>query len=176
MHETAGLRSMTSPEVTLPPSKVEVFDGVAAVTLGDVLLLLWQSPARRERIVRATAWIDAVMAANPDSIVICQLLLSSASPPDREGRTVAKRAALRFAPRIRRAVMVPLGDSIWQGVVRAILRAAVLIAGHASQLKVVPSERAAIDSLMQVASTRSGSRQQLEAAVEALHAALEIAR
>lgn len=156
------------------PERVEVFDGVAAVACGDILLLLWRTPARVERIRRAVAWTDALIAATPGTISICQFLLSSASPPDREARVLAKPEALRLAPRIRRAVMVPLGDSIWQNVVRAILRLAVLVAGHASKLKVVSSEREALDALLQVSSPHSADRRQLEAAVAALYAALEL--
>ena len=156
--------------------KVEVFDGVASLPCGDVLLLLWQKPARRERIRRTAEWIDGVVAANPGTIVICQFLLASASPPDREGRAIAKREALRLAPKIRRAVVVPLGDSVWRNVVRTILRAAVLIAGHADRLKVPSSESEALDSLMQVASDRSPDRRRLEAGIEGLYEALGIAR
>lgn len=155
---------------------VDVFDGVASIACGDILLLLWRTPARRERIGRVAGWIDAVIADNPDTIAVCQFLLSSASPPDRDGRAVARREALRLEAKIRRAVMVPLGDSLWQSVVRGILRVAVLIAGHADQLKVVSSEREALDSLTEIASARSGTRQELETAVEALYGALDIAR
>ena len=163
---------MAAPEVFAWEGDIQVFDGVAAAARGDAILILWRTPARRERILRAVGWIDALLARSPDTVVVCQLLLSSASPPNREGRTVAKPEALRLAARVRRAVMVPLGDSAWQAIVRAILRAGVMIAGHASQLKIASNERQAVDSILEVATPRSASRAELDAAVGALYVAV----
>lgn len=155
-------------------NRVEVFDGVASVACGDMLLMLWQTPARRARICQATRWVDAVVAEHPDTIAVCQLLLSSASPPDSEGRAVARVEALRLAPKIRRAVMVPLGGSLFQNLVRGILRAAVLVAGHGEQIKVASNERDAVDALIQVATPRSAARADLETAIESLYTSLSV--
>jgi len=156
----------------LAPAGVEVFDGVAAIPCGDTLLMLWQRPARRARILRATAWVDALLARSPGSIVVCQFLLSSASPPDAEGRAIARVEALRLEPRIRCAVMVPLGDSLFRDLVRGILRAAVLIAGHGDRLKIASSERDAVDVMRRLATDLTPDGATFEAAIASLYAAL----
>ncbi|MEI8254739.1 MAG: hypothetical protein WCJ30_03620 [Deltaproteobacteria bacterium] len=165
---------MTSPgDATATLDAIDVFDGVASVTCGDVVLLLWKSPARKARIERVAERLHALLTEQPD-LVVCQFLLAGASPPDREGRVVARREALLLASRIRCAVMVPLGNSIWQAVVRSILRAAVRIAGHAERLKIAASEGEALDAITRVATPRSGSREQWASALEAMYTSLDL--
>jgi sulfatase maturation enzyme AslB (radical SAM superfamily) len=41
---------------------VEVFDGIAGIALGDVLLTLWRTPARCERIRMVTTWTQQLMS------------------------------------------------------------------------------------------------------------------
>lgn len=151
---------------------VQLFDGVASIALGDVMLTLWQTPARRERVRRVGSWAEELVRRTPGTIAACQFLLPSASPPDAGGRAEA-RAALRVVlPSARRLVTVPLGDAMWQSVVRGIIRVAVRLSGRSALIKVAANEREAFESLAQVATPRSPGLPELEAGLESLFDAL----
>ncbi len=45
--------SASTPE---PDADLQVFDGVAGVRLGDVLLTLWRTPARVKRVQQVQLW------------------------------------------------------------------------------------------------------------------------
>lgn len=153
--------------------QVEVFDGIAGIALGDVLLTLWRTPARRERIRRVTTWTEQLMGETDGSIAACQFLLPTASPPDRAGRAETWRGFRIVEPRARRLITVPLGDQVWRGAVRTIIRGAVALWGRSQLIKVASSENEAFSMLEQVASVETPARQQLEAGLESLRAALK---
>ncbi len=153
---------------------MQVFDGVASIALGDVLLTLWRAPARQERIHQVTTWAEVLLRETPGSIAACQFLLPSASPPDGPGRAAARAGLSVVEPRARRLITVPLGDAVWQGVVRTIIRAAVVLSGRAALIKVAANERQAFNSLAQVATDRSPARHELEAGLASLFDALGV--
>ncbi len=154
---------------------VRVFDGVAFLATGDLLLTLWQSPARVERIRTVTRWTEDAFSASSGTIAGCQFLLPSASPPNREAYADAKIGLKLVESRARRLITVPLGDAAWQGIVRSIIRAVVSITGRARVIKVASTERQAFDWLAEVATPNTPGGADLETAVDSLYAGLGIA-
>ncbi|MCC6525746.1 MAG: hypothetical protein IT373_24075, partial [Polyangiaceae bacterium] len=57
-----------------PSSPPDVFDGVATVTHGDVLLSLWREPARVPRVRRVMELTEDLLRRTSGSIVACQFL------------------------------------------------------------------------------------------------------
>lgn len=153
---------------------VKVFDGVASVASGDVLLTLWRTPARCERIRVVTAWTEELLGATDGTIAAAQFLLPSASPPDGPARAEAMVGLRIVAPRARRLITVPLGDALWHDVVRTIIRGAVKVWGRSKLIKVASSSAQALDLIAEVATPRSPARGDLEVALTSLYRALDV--
>lgn len=154
--------------------RIEVFDGVVGWTCGDVLLTLWQRPARAARVREVSRWVGMMLDDGPESFAACQFLLQSAKPPDRGGRAAAQEGLRQFGPQARRLITVPLGSGLWQRVVRTIIRAAVRVFGHAALVKVAANEEKAFELLAQVATDRSPDRRQVIAGLVRLYGALDL--
>lgn len=153
-----------------------MFDGVASVAAGDVLLTLWHAPARRERVRRVTEWTEELLVATTGSIAACQFLLPSASPPDGPARAEAVEGFRLVESKARRLITVPLGDAVWHDVVRTILRAAVKVWGRSDLIKIASSAGEAFELLAEVATPASPGRAELESAFESLRGSLGVVR
>ncbi len=128
-------------------SDVEVFDGIAQISVGDVFLVAWRSGATAARIDWVHERVRRHLARNADDMVSAQFLLSSATPPGL-GEVGSVRAGLRTVlPRARRLVVVPLGDAAWVSVVRGVMRAGLALPGQSELIKVAPSAAAAMKLL-----------------------------
>jgi hypothetical protein len=156
------------------PAGVQVFDGVASVALGDALLTLWQAPARAARIRHVTGVAAALLDRAPGSIVACQFLLPSASPPRMQERAEISAGIDLVMPRARRLVTTPLGDAAWQSVVRGVMRAGLFLIGQSTLVKVASSPAEAFGLLGQVSSAETPGAEALAAALDALHDALKV--
>ena len=154
------------------PEPVEVADGVACVSVGDVLLGLWKEPAHPARIRQFTQWAEVFLRDQPGDIAACQFLLSSASPPTPEGFDAIRAGMKLVQPRARRLVVVPVGDSIWLGVVRSIIRLGTQLTRTSKLIKVAADKPEAFDLLGGAGTPRSPTRGELATAVERLYAAL----
>jgi hypothetical protein len=151
---------------------VQVFDGVAAVSQGDVLLIEWKSGAKAARIGWVADRAREVIARSGQGIVAVQLLLPSATPPGL-GEVGAVRAALpEVLGGARRLIVVPLGDSVWQALVRTVLRAGLAILGQSERIKVAPSAMAALELVAQVRSPATPDDAALRSRLDALHRVL----
>jgi hypothetical protein len=151
---------------------VSVFDGVAAWSKGDILLTLWEKPARVERVRQVGVWAEALADGLEGDFAAAQFLLPSAKPPDGPARAEAKRTLDKIGPRARVLATVPLGGGLWQRVVRTIIRAAVLITGWSKVVKVPASHADALRLLASVATERTPPLNELEAGIDALQSAL----
>ncbi len=166
--------SPRQPVDVVSQSCVKVYDGVAGITMGDVFLALWQSPARRERIRTVTGWTRSLMEETDGLIIACQFLLPCASPPDRAGRAEVRRGFRIVETRARRLITVPIGNAMWQGVVRSIIRAAIAVWGRSKLIKIAGSEDEAYGMIEQVGSDKTPNRQRLKAGLAALFQALGV--
>lgn len=151
---------------------VTVRDGVAAVTVGDALITLWQRPARVARIEHVTAVAAELLAKTPGTIVACQFLLPSAGPPRLQERAAIQAGLDVVLPRARRLVTTPLGDATWHAVVRGVMRAGVALLGQARVVKVASTPDESFALLAAVASPETPDVAAMAAAYAALREAL----
>lgn len=156
--------------------QVDVFDGVASVTLGDTMMTLWQTPARAARIRRVTEVAAELLQRAPGTIVACQFLLPSAAPPRLQERADIRAGIDVVMPRARRLITTPLGDAAWQSVVRGVMRAGLALLGQSRRIKVAADPSEAFAMLAEVATDATPALGELESAFEALHAALKVPR
>lgn len=159
---------------TISMGAVELFEGVAGIAIGDVLLTMWKTAALPERVSRVTVWTEALLRETPGTIAACQFLLPTASPPKRKARAEAKKGFRIVAPRARRLITVPLGNKIWRRLVRGIIRAGLLLTRQSKLVKVASNEEHAFELLAQVATPFSPTKGQLEKGLAALYSALEV--
>lgn len=152
--------------------EMHTVDGVASVILGDALVTLWSAPARAARIRHVTEVARALLDRTPDTIVACQFLLPSASPPRLQERDEIRAGMDLVLPRARRLVTTPLGDAAWASVVRGVMRAGLFLLGQSQRVKVAANPAEAIAMLRDVSSPTTPSAETLSRALDALHRAL----
>lgn len=155
---------------------VEVSDGVASVAVGDTLVTLWRAPARAARIRHVTEVASRLVARTEGTIMACQFLLPSASPPRLQERAEIRAGMDVILPRARRLVTVPLGDAAWQSVVRGVMKAGLFLLGQSALVKVAADPAEAFEMLGQVASAGSPAKETLEEMLSELREALGEAR
>jgi hypothetical protein len=151
---------------------VQVCDGVASITAGDVLLTLWAEPAREARIRHVTRVATDFLARTEGSIVAAQFLLPSAGPPRWSERAAIQEGIDLVFPRARRLVTTPLGDAAWQAVVRGVMRIGVTVLGKARVVKIAASPAEAMGHLLEARSPLTPPERELDAALGALSEAL----
>ncbi|HEU4410061.1 MAG TPA: hypothetical protein VFS43_32705 [Polyangiaceae bacterium] len=143
-------------------------DGLATAVVGDVLITVWKSPASVARWQWLHAQADALLARSPGGFVYLSIILSSSTPPNAALRTKMQADFRRLGSKLRRLVVVPLGDSLWKSVVRAIVRALMLVSGLPKQQAVAASIDEGIDRVLDVAGPNTPTRAELRAGAEAL--------
>jgi hypothetical protein len=155
-------------------AKVEVFDGVAFTTRGDVVLALWKEPARIHRSKWLFDHVDRVIAEQPDGVLAAYLILSSSSPPDGPTRAENQRRIQNIGTSFRRLLLVPIGDALWMSIVRTVMRGVAIITGN-KNLAIANGVADALDKLLLAKSDRTPPRRELEAAIRELFDALGVA-
>jgi hypothetical protein len=156
-------------------SKVEVFDGVAFLSRGDVVLALWKAPARIHRAKWLFDHVDRVIAERPGGVLAAYFILSSSSPPDGPARAENQRRIQAIGASFRRLLLVPIGDALWTSIVRTVMRGVAIVTGN-KNLAVANGVADALDKLLAARSERTPSRRELEAAVAVLFDALGVGR
>lgn len=122
-----------------PFVEVRLFSGVASAALGDTLVVLWSTPATLPRWSWQWARAEELMQAHEGGVACLVVVLSSSTPPDSALRARMKADIAAAGARLRRYVVVPLGDSVWLAIVRTIGRAVLLLSGQSEQQKVAAS-------------------------------------
>ena len=125
-------------------AEAEQFDGVAAVAAGDVLIVLWRAAARVHRARWVHGQVERIAKRAATGFVLVQLILPSSNPPDKACRDEATATFKTYRGVMRQMLTVPLGDSLWTNIVRAIIRAAVVLTGNAAQHEIASSVADAI--------------------------------
>jgi hypothetical protein len=143
-------------------------DGLATAVVGDVIIVVWKSPATLERWQWLNAQGEALHARSPGGLIYFYLILSSSTPPNAATRTKMQAEFRRLGPKLRRLVVVPLGDSLWKSLVRTIVRTVMLLSGLSKQQIVAASIDEGIDRIMDAAGPNTPTRAELRAGAEAL--------
>jgi DNA-binding CsgD family transcriptional regulator len=160
---------LVAPANDEPPLiEVRLFSGVAAAALGDTLVVLWSKPASQQRWSWSCSFVEELMRSHEAGVLLLSLVLDTSSPPDNAVRALMKADLQRFGARLRRFVVVPLGDSIWMAIVRMIGRAVLLLGGQSDKQIVAATLEQGFARLLQAAGPTTPSRSELEQAIAEL--------
>ncbi len=140
--------------------------------LGDTLLVIWKASATLDRWLYQLNRIETMAASRPDGILCLTLIAGLATPPDAAVRQRMTEDYRRMGKMMRRLVVVPLGDSVWLGVVRALVRAILLLSGHAGRQRVAGTLREGLVELRAAAGPETPSEQEIQAGLLAVSSAL----
>ena len=155
-------------------SSVRTNDGVALVARGDVVLIVYRAAARLHR----TRWLfdelDRAAAESPGGVMAYMVILATADPPDAATRAENTARLQKLGPALSLLVTVPVGDVFWVSVVRTIMRAMHLVHGRSRSQAVMTTLEAGLDRLLEASGPKTPQRTQLEADLDALHAALGV--
>jgi hypothetical protein len=163
-----------------PPSppddrRLATRDGVAIVTRGDLMAMVWKTAARLHR----TRWVfdvmDSLAASRPGGIVVLMVILPTADPPDKEARAENDRRIKGLGPSVRALSTVILGDGVRQVLIRSVMRAMVIPHRRSVRESTLDSTvDGGIERLLCAASPETPSFEQVAADVRAMHLALEV--
>jgi hypothetical protein len=167
-------RAPVLPEVA-PPKKgkatVLTYDGVALASRGDVVTILWKAPARILRARWLFDHMDRIVADQPEGVLTLMIILPTSAPPDRATSVESAARTLKLRAATRKAAVVILGESLWQSVAKAILRA--FMPWSSSRLVFAGTVDEGLVKLMKGAGTKTPKPAAIERDVRALYAALD---
>jgi hypothetical protein len=154
--------------------RVQSFDGVVMLAVGDTMLSVWKSGAELHRWRWFRSQMERFAERHENGIQILMLVLSSSAPPGSEVRKEVAESLRRLTSRLRRVTTVAVGESFWLTVVRSIMRTMLLLSGNATRQKVVATIDEGIDSVLSLATPETPSREELRAAIEAMYRELQV--
>jgi hypothetical protein len=156
----------------LTPGKVHTHDGVAIVTRGDVLSVVYKAPARlhRSRFIYDAA--DLLAAKNPEGILCILLVLPTADPPDAPTRAENTARLRKLGPALRMLVTVPIGDMLWMRLVRTIMRGMSIVQGQGARHAITSTVYDGLARLFEEAGPKTPTAIQLEADLASMCRAL----
>lgn len=154
------------------PPHIQIFDRVACARRGDLLVFVYEGDARLHRTRWAFDRADELAQAHPDGVLILFLIPPGSAPPDGATRSENAVRFRKLLPRIRRFVTVPIGDALRAAIVRAVMRAMILVQRQANRHVIADTESEAISFVLEVASKDTPDRPTIEADVRALREAL----
>ncbi|MDP8999995.1 MAG: serine/threonine protein kinase [Myxococcota bacterium] len=155
---------------------VETHDGVAVAIRGDVLLTLWNAPARVHRTKWFFDFADRLARQSADGILALMVLLPEAAPPDGPARQENARRLRALSPSVRLWVTVAIGDDIQHLIARAVIRMMGVVQRRSSDSFVTRSIAEGTRRLLEAAGPATPSSEEVDDAVNALFAALAVSR
>ena len=167
-----ALGTLLLVSLEIVPPNIEVFDGVAVSRRGDLLVFLYEGDARLHRTRWAFDRADELARMYPNGILILFLIPPGSAPPDAATRSENAVRFRKLLPSIRRFVTVPLGDALRAAIVRAVMRAMILVQRQASRHVIADTESEAISSVLELAGRDTPNRQTIEAEIRALRETL----
>jgi hypothetical protein len=161
--------------VTLfPDGQVHCKDGVALLSRGDVVLVVYQLAARYHRTHWLFEEIEVYTEAHPGDFMVLMVVLPTADPPDAATRAENATRLRRLGPRLRRLVTAPIGDAFRASIVRTVMRALAALQGKSGVHFVAHDVEDALERIAQGASDRTPSADQLRRDLSSLHEALGV--
>jgi hypothetical protein len=154
------------------PPNIQVFDGVAISQRGDLLVFVYEGDARVHRTRWAFDRADEFARKHPGGILILFLIPPGSAPPDGATRSENAVRFRQLLPGIRRFVTVPLGDAMRAAIVRAVMRAMILVQRHSRSHVIADTESEAISFVLEVGGKDTPGRAMIEADIRALREAL----
>ncbi len=137
--------------------RIRTFDGVGFIVRGDLATILYAADARIER----TRWLfdemDAIFAAVPAGQAL-MVITADAGLPDAPTREENARRLAKIGERLQRLVTVPLGDTIRVNLVRAVMRAMLVVQGRSARHRIASTEMDGIRELLPGPDTPNAAR------------------
>jgi hypothetical protein len=147
-------------------------DGVGVVFRGDLILIVYQKPARLHR----TRWlfdrVDEFVGRSPDGVVAFMLVLPTADLPDGPTRAENHVRLRKLGNGIRRLVTTPVGDALWFRLVRTVMRAMSIFQGQSKVHFVCETIREGVQKTLEAAGPKTPARAQVLEDLGAIHRAL----
>jgi len=153
---------------------IQVNDGVAMVVRGDLVLVVYQAPARLHRTKWLFDVLDKAAAANPDGIRGLMVVLPTSDAPDAPTRAENAARLRKLGPSIKLMVTVPVGDALWLSIVRTVMRTMHLIEGRSRNQAVMTTIEAGLNRLYEAPGSRTPPRATAVADLDAMHEALGV--
>lgn len=155
----------------MPGAEPLVHDGVTLLLTGDVVMTLWNAPARLHRSRWVYDRVDEFVSKSPGGLLALMILLPSADVPDGATRAENSVRLRKLSPHVRRFVTVIQGDEFRHIVVRSVLRLMALpLASGRHVVASTPND--AIAKLLKAAGPRTPSLRELREAAARLYSAL----
>jgi hypothetical protein len=152
-------------------------DGIAVAVAGDLLVALWSERATLERMRWLGARLEEFAAGRGEGEVLMLIvILPKSSPPEGAARAESNALVRRLGGRARLVVTVPLGDSLWLLVVRAVMRTTFVLSGNAKRLSIASTEADGIRQILAESSSATPGAQEIEQMLSGLYARLAVAR
>ena len=155
-------------------SAVLAGDGIACIEVGDVLVTMWKLPARVDRVRWLVARLDALMARHPGDVLHLMLILPTSDPPDGPAREFWQEHLRARSDKLRKFVVVALGDSLRMNIVRAMGRSILFLSGQGQRLVLVSTAPDGMKTVRSLASAVTPAQPELEAAIAQLTDALGV--
>lgn len=155
---------------------LQTYDGVGVVMRGNLLLVLYGADARLHR----TAWIfdraDEFAARIKAPFLTLMIIAENAAPPDAPTRAENARRFKRLHGYVRGIVTVALGDTVQTSIVRAVMRAMLLLQGQSSRHSIALAVEDGISLLLNDADSSTPNREQIRSDLQTLRERLERSR
>ncbi len=151
-------------------------DGLASIRVGDVCVTLWRDPATAERVTWLCDHLLEFAHRQPGDILHFMLILSSSSPPGSEARAVFQKSviALDEGKKLRKFIVVAVGNMFWSNIVRTVGRTILFLAGKGHLLALFANLNDGLVAVQGHASERTPKRAEIVNVVAALAAALNV--
>ena len=163
---------MLDPRAHRMDPAIKIYDGVAMLTRGDTIVLVYGLPARLHRSRWAYDLADQAAEVNPDGIVVLMVILPTADPPDGPTRAENATRMRKLAPSLRRFVTVAIGDDFRISVVRTVMRALSVLQGKSKVHFVTNTIETGVSLLREAAGPTTPGAEQLMQDVRALYQVL----
>jgi len=157
---------------------IQTFDGVATVSRGDVILILYAGESR----VHRTRWlfdrIDEFAATQPADVTMMGVLIvpQTAGIPDAATREENRVRLNRLGRRIRRVVTVSLGNDLATALARTVMKALMVLTQNATVHSVTSSTETALRLVERERSALTPSQTLLRGYVTGLYDALKLSQ
>jgi hypothetical protein len=151
---------------------VQMNDGLAMSTRSDTTVILWKAPARLHRSRWLFDQLDRIIADQPEGILTLMIILPTSAPPDRATSIESARRLVKVRAGTRRAVIVILGDSLWQSMAKGIQRV-FMPSWSSSRLAFASQVDEGITKLLRAAGPKTPKAATIRRDVRALYAALD---
>lgn len=143
-------------------------DGLVCVEAGDTLITLWLLPPTMARWVWHSERIQALHDKQRDGFLYMSIIASTSTPPDQAVRGRIQEDLRRWSKRVRKVVIVPVGDSVWLSLVRALIRTMLIVTGQSKQQSVVATTNGGIAEIVRNAGANTPPQKDLEVIVDML--------